>query len=397
MAAQSEASEPSRDVEVGKRLLEHIAAGTTDCADEVTRIPVSWYLDPALWEREMQNIFRRLPLMLAFSVEVAEPGDTKAMDVAGVPVLMRRGRDGVARAFLNVCSHRGARLQAEGISKCPRLVCPYHAWAYDDEGALAGIYKSELFGELDRKTKGLTALPCEEHAGLLFVVLTPGLPIDVKRYLGEMLDDLATLGIDRWHVYARRELESANWKATHDGYVDGYHLEVLHPKTVGLFTKGAVNTFDSCGPHQRIGFANHDIEKLREIDSGAWQQDEGFGFVRTLFPNISFAVRAGGGGLVSQLLPGPTPDRSRTIQTYLRAQLPETDEEKQRADLEVEMFYAAVRDEDYATVAGVQQGMESGAIDEVVLGRNELGNQRLHRWIEYYSQDEPRPADRPEI
>ena len=46
---------------------------------------------------------------------------------------------------------------------------------------------------------------------------------------------------------------------------------------------------------------------------------------------------------------------------------------------------------------GVQQGMQSGAIDEVILGRNELGNQRLHRWIEYYTQHEPRERDRPTI
>jgi hypothetical protein len=100
---------------------------------------------------------------------------------------------------------------------------------------------------------------------------------------------------------------------------------------------------------------------------------------------------------VSQLLPGPTPDRSKTVQTYLRAELPQTEEETTRADLEVEMFFTAVRDEDYVTVDGVQQGMESGAIAEVILGRNELGNQRLHRWIEYYSQDEPRERDRPTI
>ena len=54
-----------------------------------------------------------------------------------------------------------------------------------------------------------------------------------------------------------------------------------------------------------------------------------------------------------------------------------------------------MHDEDYVTVAGVQQGMESGAIDEVTFGRNEPGNQRLHRWIDYYSQDQPQYYDRP--
>jgi len=384
------------DVAIGERLLAHIAAGTTDSAESIVRLPVSYYLDPALWQREMDNIFKRLPLMLAFSCELSAAGDYKAIDVAGAPVLMLRGRDGVARAFLNVCSHRGSRLLAEGTGRCRRVVCPYHAWTYDERGALVGIHKAAQFGELDPATRGLTELPCEEHAGLVFVGLTPGAGIDVRAYLGGMLEELASLHIESWHVHSRRELTSANWKAVHDGYVDGYHLEVLHPKSVGRFTKGAVNTFDGFGPHQKIGFANQDIEKLRDIPTEEWQQDDGFGFVRTLFPNVSFAVRSGAGGLVSQLLPGPTPDRSKTLQTFLRARLPETDEEEKRAEREVELFYRAVRDEDYVTVDGVQQGLQSGALKDVVFGRNELGNQRLHRWIEHYSKDEPRDEDRPE-
>jgi phenylpropionate dioxygenase-like ring-hydroxylating dioxygenase large terminal subunit len=387
----------SRDVTVGERLLSHLERGTTDSAETVTRMPVRYYLDPELWQREIDNIFKRLPLMLAFGSELSSGGDYKAMDVVGVPVLMLRGRDGVVRAFLNVCRHRGARLKAEGEGSCRRIVCPYHAWSYDHEGKLVGIYKAEQFGDMDAAATGLRELPCREEAGLVFVALTPGPPMDLEGYLGPMLEELRSLGIEDWKVYARRELPSANWKATHDGYVDGYHLEVLHPKTVGLVSKGAVNTFDGFGPHQKIGFANQDVEKLREKPSEQWGQDEGFGFVRTLFPNVSLAVRAGAGGLVSQLLPGPTPDRARTIQSFVRAKLPETEREKAMADAEVELFHAAVRDEDYATVDGVQQGMESGAIEEVVFGRNELGNQRLHRWIAYYTQDDPKEADRPTI
>jgi phenylpropionate dioxygenase-like ring-hydroxylating dioxygenase large terminal subunit len=385
----------SRDVEVGERLLAHAESRTTDLSDVVTRLPVSYYLDPARWQREMDRIFKRLPLLLAFSCELREEGAYKALDVIGVPVLLMRGSDGAVRAFLNVCSHRGSRLKPEGSGQCRRLVCPYHAWAYDDRGALVRINQAHTFGELDLSTRGLTELPCEEKAGLVFAILTPALPIDVARYLGGMLDDLSTLGIADWHVYARRELVSANWKATHDGYVDGYHLASLHPKTVGLISKANCNTFDAFGPHQRIGFANLDIEKLRDKPTEEWEQDEGFGFVRTLFPNVSFAARTGAGGLVSQLLPGPTPDRSRTLQTFLRARLPQTEEDRRRADAEVELFYTTVRDEDYRTVDGVQQGLESGAIDEVVFGKNELGNQRLHRWIEFYSRDDPRDEDRP--
>jgi len=382
----------STDREVAERLLAHVENRTTDSSDAVRALPISYYLDPDLWQREMDNIFERLPLMLGFSCELQDEGSYKAIDVVGVPVLLVRGGDGVARAFLNVCSHRGSRLAPEGTGRALRIVCPYHAWAYDDRGALVGINQAHTFGELDCETKGLTELPCQERAGLVFAVLTPGLPIDVEAYLGGMLDELATLELESWQVYTRRELESANWKVTHDGYVDGYHLQSLHPKTVGLVSIANAHTFDAFGPHQKIGFANLGIRKLRDKPPEEWRREEGFGYVRTLFPNVSFAVRPGVGGLVSQLLP-VAPDRSRTLQTYLRARLPETDAEKQALDAEVELFYTAVRDEDYETVDGVQQGLESGAIREVVFGRNELGNQRLHHWIQHYSQDRPGASD----
>lgn len=383
------------DREVAERLLAHLENGTTDSAEAVTALPVSYYLDPVLWRREMHNIFERLPLMLAFSCELRGAGAYRAIDVVGVPVLLVRGRDGVARAFFNVCRHRGSRLAAEGTGRAVRLVCPYHAWAYDDRGALVGVHQARSFGELDCAARGLVELPCQERAGLVFALLTPGRAIDVPAYLGGMLDELASLELQTWHVYTRRELHSANWKLTHDGYVDGYHLQSLHPRSVGLISVANRHTFDAFGPHQKIGFANHDLGKLRDKAPEQWGREEGFGYVRTLFPNVSLAVRPGVGGLVSQLLPGPTPDRSRTLQTYLRARLPRTEREKQRLDAEVEFLHAAVRDEDYTTVAGIQQGLESGAIDEVVFGRNELGNQRLHRWIRYYSQDEPDEAGRP--
>ncbi|MCH2187430.1 Rieske (2Fe-2S) protein, partial [Myxococcota bacterium] len=139
----------SRDTAVGERLLDHVAKGTTDVLSDVRRIPVSYYLDPELWEQEMRNIFKRLPLMLAFSTEIAQAGAYRAIDVVGVPVLIVRGSDGVARAFLNACRHRAARLLEEGTGQCQRIVCPYHAWAYNDQGGLMGVFKSKQFGDVD--------------------------------------------------------------------------------------------------------------------------------------------------------------------------------------------------------------------------------------------------------
>ncbi|MFM7120199.1 MAG: hypothetical protein ACKOZX_08135, partial [Gammaproteobacteria bacterium] len=68
----------------------HTVAGTINAAPDVCSIPAHHYFDRDRWELEMKQVFRRVPLALALSCELREPGDYKAMDVAGVPVLISR-------------------------------------------------------------------------------------------------------------------------------------------------------------------------------------------------------------------------------------------------------------------------------------------------------------------
>ncbi|MEO0058140.1 MAG: hypothetical protein RIT17_1613, partial [Pseudomonadota bacterium] len=95
-----------------RNLVAHGAADTMEYADEVVRVPASAYTDEALFEQEKQQIFRRLPLMVAPSCELPNPGDFKAMDICGVPLLLSRQKDGSMGAFLNMCTHRGNPLAA---------------------------------------------------------------------------------------------------------------------------------------------------------------------------------------------------------------------------------------------------------------------------------------------
>jgi phenylpropionate dioxygenase-like ring-hydroxylating dioxygenase large terminal subunit len=383
--------------EIADRLADHARGGTTDSAPDIMRLPASYYLDPAVWQMEVDRIFKRVPLLLAFTAELRQPGRYKAIKVVGVPVVMIRGSDGVVRAFMNACRHRGARVMEEGTGKCVRMVCPYHAWAYDDRGALVKVADPEKFGDFDTHGEGLTELPCAEVAGMILVSLTPGEAIDLDAWLGGFREELEKLEMDTWEVCATQQLETANWKLAHDGYVDGYHIASLHPKTIAAFSQSNVLTYDAFGPHQRIGFAHHNILPVTEKPAAERALNDGLTVIRTLFPHVSLAVRHGEGGVVSQLFPGETHDRSITHQVFLAAKVPETDAEKAMFEARTRLLYDVVRDEDYKTVDGVQEGLASGAIPDVIFGRNELGNQRLHRWIAYYSEENPDPRDRPDL
>ncbi|QIG54344.1 Rieske (2Fe-2S) protein [Altererythrobacter sp. BO-6] len=156
-----------------RNLVAHGAADTMEYADEVVRVPASAYTDEALFEREKQQIFRRLPLMVAPSCEIPEPGDYKAMDICGVPLLLTRKKDGTVGAFLNMCKHRGNPL-AEGTGNATRLMCGYHGWTYKNDGQLVGVASPQDFGAIDKAELCLTRFPAYESAGLIWATLDPG-------------------------------------------------------------------------------------------------------------------------------------------------------------------------------------------------------------------------------
>jgi hypothetical protein len=96
---------------------------------------------------------------------------------------------------------------------------------------------------------------------------------------------------------------------------------------------------------------------------------------------VSVAGNGGRGAMVSQLIPGPTSDRSRTIQTHVIA-ADATDEERTATLERADFLEWVVNEEDYKTGLGIQSALASGANTEFVFGRNEPGNQTFHRWVD---------------
>src|SRR5215475_10726636 len=155
----------------------------------------------------MDLIFKRVPLLLALSAELPESGSYKAMEVVGLPILLTRDKQGTARAFLNVCAHRGAPLAPEGHGHCTRFTCKYHAWTYSNDGRLLGVTDKEKFGEFERTRRNLTELPCQEKAGMIFGVLTPGADINADAFFGGILDDFAAADLAHWTFLGSRVIE----------------------------------------------------------------------------------------------------------------------------------------------------------------------------------------------
>lgn len=376
-----------RSMALARRAVAHMSARSTDQAESTMALPVEAYLDPDRFRHEVDRIFRRLPLALALSLELPAPRSYRAMTVMGSPIILVRGEDGVARAFVNACRHRGAPVCAEGAGKVERFNCPYHAWSYNDRGELVAMYGQSTFGDVDRKGLGLTALPCAERAGLIWVALTPGATFDIDAWLGGFAEELETLHLDRWHIYEQRDIEGPGWKVTWDGYLEAYHHNTLHANTVGKYTIGNLMLQDCYGPHQRIVFGRRSLKELAETPESEWEPEKHIRLIHSGFPNLSISGVLGDHCMVSQVFPGETPDRTITRQTVLSAKEPKTEEERKATETFSAMVLQAVRDEDYDIGFKIQKGLAAGGNTEFVFGRNEPALQHYHRWVERLSAD----------
>ena len=378
-------------IDMTRSLVEHGAAGTMELADEVVRVPASSYTDEELFEREKKQIFRRLPLMVAPSCELPEPGDYKAMDICGVPLLLTRQKDGTIGAFLNMCKHRGNPL-VEGTGNATRLMCGYHGWTYKNDGTLVGVASPQDFGAIDKAAFCLTRFPVYESAGLIWATLDPDSKLDIADYLCGYDELLEAFEFDGWTLFAQRTLAGPNWKTAYDGYLDFYHLPVLHKDTFGDDFFNRANYF-AWGPHQRLSSPNKFAQRtgsdeqidLSEMSDDELPQDALTQGVWTIFPHISIASFYGGGqrgAMISQLFPGDTVGESYTTQYYVMENRPETEEDVKSAHEQFDFLEVVVRDEDYKTGKRQHEALQSGLLKEVLFGRNERGGQVFHQWVE---------------
>ena len=383
-----------------RRAVAHATAGTTDSTDEIYRLPVESY-SPKSWDEEMNAIFRRLPLMLALSCEFPEAGCYKAMKVLDIPVLIVRGEDMKMRAFINACTHRGRAITQthDEKGKLKAFSCPYHAWRFGTDGRLLTIADQRKFGEIDKTLLGLKELHCEERVGFVWVCITPGRTFDIDDYLGDMQLELAGLEADKWFLHGTSRLDSANWKITHDGYLESYHIPFLHRNTLYEFwnreSSTSVSLYDhfgplSCGPHQRMGgnaWGNDPalMLKMKDVPPSEYT-DKHFHAVRTLFPHISISADKHG-GLVSQMFP-IAPDRCITIQNHVNPRNPATEspEDTEAMKKRIKLYAQIVYDEDYVSSFSIQEGLNSGANKELLFGRNEGGAINFHKSVAHYVQ-----------
>ncbi len=208
-------------------------------------LPTSWYRSPDIFRIEKERIFCREWLAVCREEELPAAGDHLVLDVVGESTLLVRNREGELRAFYNVCRHRGSRLcrsagepvaagrlpLAGGITAGRLIVCPYHQWSYDLNGALVAAPHLGAGTGFDKQEFHLYPIGVQTWGGFVFVNLTPaaarplgsqlgGIPTRLQRY---PLADLRIGATIRYDV-------AANWKILCENYNECYHCAGVHPE-----------------------------------------------------------------------------------------------------------------------------------------------------------------------
>lgn len=216
------------DISGMSRLLDSIR-GKPYC--QAMSLPASFYTDQDWLEREQKFLFAEDWFCVGRQELLEHNGDYVALEVSGEPIVILKGLDGKIRALSNVCRHRGTVIM-QGKGNTKSLLCPYHHWAYDTEGALVNAPEMSQQPGFDSSQCRLPEFKVTIWIGFIFVCFN-----DAAAPFHSKLEGLLPI-IANYHLEQMRELYSAeevwdiNWKCLLENYMEGYHLSPLHRKTL---------------------------------------------------------------------------------------------------------------------------------------------------------------------
>jgi len=215
-----------------------MTAGTPVSDSLLRTLPGAAYADPELFRTEQERIFERMWICAARSADLAKPGDFRTVEVGRESLVLSRNRKGEARAFFNVCRHRGARVCVEQSGSGRRsFQCSYHAWTYDLDGKLIAAPNLTKMPDVGREAYGLRRAHVREWLGYVWVCVAPEAPSFEETVMGAVRSRLGDLeSIDRYGVegleLGRRISYDvrANWKLIVENFMECYHCATIHPE-----------------------------------------------------------------------------------------------------------------------------------------------------------------------
>ena len=345
------------------------AEPAVDPLDDLS-LPGWVYHDPDYFRLEMARVIRPAWQIVCHASDIEAPGEWRTLELLGESIIVIRGDDGRARAFANVCRHRGSRL-VDGEAGCAkRITCPYHAWTYAADGRLIAVPSKEDYPGLDPARLGLIPVELEEWQSFLFVRLDSGGP-SVAEMMAPYEAEIAPHRFAELRAIGRITMRprDVNWKNVADNYSDGLHIKVAHPGLTRLF--GGDYRIEA-GPHADRMSGELIEQPSRNLSERAYQKflpgDDRRWLYYKLWPNVAIDIYPDQVDFMHFVPVSATETMVREVSHAL----PDERREMKAARYLNWRINRHVNAEDTVLIRRVQQGMASSLYTPGPLGESEV-------------------------
>ncbi|MGH7908050.1 MAG: aromatic ring-hydroxylating dioxygenase subunit alpha [Candidatus Binataceae bacterium] len=210
---------------------------------EPDRVNRSMYVDPAIFDLEMDRIFGHAWIYVGHDSQIPNPGDYITALIGKQQVILTRHTDGSPRVLYNRCAHRGAQIVPPSTSGNVRFFrCCYHGWTFRTDGQVLSVPLRHGYDDTPLDTSNpafwmARAARVDSYRGFIFANLSADAP-ELSTWLGGIassLDDMADRAPEgRVEVAGRpyRVLQRNNWKLFYENLNDTMHAMVVHESSV---------------------------------------------------------------------------------------------------------------------------------------------------------------------
>ena len=346
-------------------------------------IPAAWYVDPRILDLERSTVFAQSWQLAARIDQVRAPGQYVSCELAGEPIVVVRGEDGIVRGFFNVCRHHAAAVVTESEGSARTFRCPYHGWTYGLDGALRGTPDFSEVCDFDRTTHGLIALNCHDWQKWIFASLDrQAQPLEA--FLGpDLVRGVEQLGLQDLHWMERRHYTlDCNWKVFVDNYLDGgYHVPHVHRGLDSVLNyaeyviENGTHFVLQSSPIVRNKRRKAQVSDVERQTRAVRQGKRAYYY--WIYPN--FMINCYEGAMDTNVIIPRAVDRTDVIFDFYFADVSKRARGRNRASIDISQ---QIQDEDVAICASVQRGLSSRAYGTGRLSvRREAGEHLFHRLL----------------
>ncbi len=335
------------------------------------------YIAPEWFRADRDAILARSWQWVCHVEKLRAPGSYVAVEIAGRPIVVVRDRDGVLRAFYNVCKHRAHEL-LRGEGQTSRIMCPYHAWVYRLDGQLVRAPETDHLEDFSPGDICLDAVQAEEFAGFVYVNLDPGAASlagqsgNLETEIRHWAPDIDRLTFGRRLSYDIR----SNWKNVVDNFLECYHCPAAHKDFCDLVDMDTykVTTYGIYSSHMadagKGANSAYDVSNATVRTHAVWW----------LWPTTCLMRYPGRSSMIVLNIIPVGPDR--TLETYdFFLETPEPDPMELDA---IRYLDEVLQVEDIGLVESVQRGMETPAFTQGRIVSNPSGSGKSEHAVHHF-------------